>query len=665
MSLLAALALTLTAAAMEIQVAPDQPFPCVYLDDPLILEFRSDADVETRVALEAQREQEAPVKIDLGTFQVRGHGALWRKVSELPAHPGLYTLKFTVTTGDQSTTYERRFVWIERPFNGEPAPLVLGSGALDAMGLLAAQALPLRSVRLDAANGDAPRQAAAAKAVGFQVAVGLSTQEMPNPVVDAQNLVARLAGSASSWIIDPSGAPERLSGIVEGLRKANARPSISLIADDPGAIQALLAAAGQYDVREVVLRHAGPSTAEVRAFRDGVERSGYEGMPISVRIRPPEAPAAEWGPTIVRESLLCRAESVSATELSGYTLFTTTPEPGQTPGAAPGFAHLSAYIHRLRDAEAVGELSLGAGVRAPVFRNRGGWIIALWNENASGETTVPVGKATELRLTDTLNAPVEMPAAKDDALTISVGRNPVYLSGRDGSVVSTAASARAKTEAQAFVNNSAFRNAVPSEVLSIIQNLANAASPRVDHREFFALLRMFPYVEQRWQSGRLSRATAAPAIGALTRLCRALCVAEEEAKEPFVEPLQDMVSRASKSQSQYLTGTGSDGGSDRRGDWISAVVSELLADVEQLNDAGRINEAKAVASLAEWRALSLEAAAQGVLLSEAEPPLIEPPQEAAQEKPAQEKATKASSSEKSKGKTSSSKTSSKRTRSSR
>jgi hypothetical protein len=134
---------------------------------------------------------------------------------------------------------------------------------------------------------------------------------------------------------------------------------------------------------------------------------------------------------------------------------------------------------------------------------------------------------------------------------------------------------------------------------------------------------MFPVLEQQWHDGRLRRDVATPVMASIARMLRALSVVEQESGEPFIELLQETIARCGEYQSQYLTGTSGGTESHERADWLSAEISRLTTEAKALADAGRMIEAVGLASLAEWRARSLEFAVAAKPLGTPEPPRTE------------------------------------------
>jgi hypothetical protein len=195
----------------------------------------------------------------------------------------------------------------------------------------------------------------------------------------------------------------------------------------------------------------------------------------------------------------------------------------------------------------------------------------------------------------------------------------MYVSGKGGPLLATVARASARKEAEAFTKNPGFQKKLPPEFLELVKPIAAANFSRVDRVSFFALLRMFPVLEQKWHDGTLPRDIAVPAMASLSRLLRNLCVIEQDSNEPFIELLQDTIARCGDYQSQYLTSTGGSAEKHERADWLLAEVARLTAEAKALADNDRAIEAAGVASLAEWRARSLEFARNAAPLGAPEP----------------------------------------------
>ncbi len=628
MTIFIAIAMAVAAPAIHVQIAPDQPIPYVYVDDPVIVEFRASEAVSASVRAELSRSGAPSATIDLDVIRLRAQGVRWRTLDGVSSERGLYHARFTLDAGGQPFDVLTSFCRIDRPFNAPELPLTLRVADLSRRNLLAIQGVPLRHIRLDAASSELEEQTRLAVAAGLQVAVGVDAQTLSNPAAQAQDLAARMGPGVTRWEIDPTGAVEQLASLAAGLRQGNSRAPIVLTAYSTGDLSALLHAAAQYDVSGVMYRHPAPTASDLIAFRSAVEQAGYEGMPVSLLTKGRADGDPVQGPALVRQLLAYRAAGIVRTELEDTPLY------DEETGFSDAYPYLSAMMHRFRNAAPIGELALSAGVRAPVFRLGDTWILALWNSADARDVVVPVGNAAELRLTDALNNPLPLPAVADAGVAVAAGPVPTYLSGRGGSVLRQAAAECVRAEAQTLLAIPSFTAALPPEMVSLLQNLSKSNSGRIEHAEFFALLGLFPYVEQQWHASRLARTTAAPALAGLTRLARALCVLEEEGGDSFIAPLKAIIANSSEAQSLYVTNSGGKPSSSRRGDWVLAVVSGLVGEAERLNDEGRTNEAKALATVAEWRARALDVAARAIPLTEPEPAVaLAAPQPEASAKP--------------------------------
>ena len=278
-----------------------------------------------------------------------------------------------------------------------------------------------------------------------------------------------------------------------------------------------------------------------------------------------------------------------------------------------GYVMLSAYARRLDRGVYVGKLAVGSGGgQAHAFRIDDSWCVVFWGPESRADVTLDVGDATDLSLADVYNNPLSPPVVVDGSLRMDAGPTPAFLSGRGGPVLNNAARQAAKREAEAFAADEAVTAELPSDLAAIVAKVARNNGSRLDRPEFFALVRAFPYLERQWHSGQISQASAVAAMAGLSRLTRHLCVVEQESGEKFIEPLQDTLGRCSQFESLYLTQSRATNGQEVRGDWLLSEVDRLVAEAEALDRVGRSIEANALATMAEWRARSLEFAADAV-----------------------------------------------------
>jgi len=102
--------------AFDISLAPDQPMPFIYVDDPLIIEFSSDTDaeVEGRLLFRAAADG-AETECRLDKMLVRGGTEYWYAVHNAPENRGLFYLNAELTVNGEAMQFERRYCRIDRP----------------------------------------------------------------------------------------------------------------------------------------------------------------------------------------------------------------------------------------------------------------------------------------------------------------------------------------------------------------------------------------------------------------------------------------------------------------------------------------------------------------------------------------------------------------------
>jgi hypothetical protein len=288
------------------------------------------------------------------------------------------------------------------------------------------------------------------------------------------------------------------------------------------------------------------------------------------------------------------------------------------------YSTISAMAHRLNGYDYFAELPASPRVRGVVFRHGGAWLVALWANGQPAIHMLAVGNATGIMVTDANNNALPPPESQDGSLRMTLTAAPVYISGEGGPLLANVARFAARREADSFAKNKSFQRDLPSEIIELMKPIAAPNFSRVDRVSFFALLRVFPLLEQKWHDGTTPRETAAPAMASIERLLRHLCVIEQDSGEPFIELLQETVARCSDYQSQYLTSTGGASEKHERADWLLSEVARLTAEAKSLADAERGIEAVGVASIAEWRARSLEFAINAAPLGMPEPPRATP-----------------------------------------
>lgn len=598
--------LTSVCAGMTVglAVAPDQPIPHVYADDPLIIELQSDQDIEALVVLDVTPDYVGePIHLDVGAVPLRARGTFWKVVEGMPAERGRYTLDLSVKAGGESFATRTVCCRIDRPPADFALPVTVDVSQAAGRLLLALQGACVRNARLDA---DAPDLG---DRVAELVEKGLTPVVSLRATADAASLAA--AGAAvGKWEVGPLADDEQAGAVVAALHAAGVRTPVFGVVGDAVTAAALLRRGLGSEVDGFVLQTRRPAWEELVQFRSEMERAGYEGMRLAVRVENDPVVPPEEGPRLAQHVILAQAMGLVDTSISDALVLEEE--------FGPGFVYLSALAHRLGSASYVGNLRVEGAPRVQVFRDKEQWLLVVTCPGDAVDCPIPVGDAADMAAYDGRNNPLPAPAPVEGIISVRASDIPTFVAGKGGSVLGEAARNAVEAVAGGFLANEEFSKLLSSDVRDLVKKFDRENLGKYTRLDFLNLLRCFPHIEARWHDGEIPRYVAVPATASLARLCRALCTLEQERGEAFVEPLQNTLANCGQFQSQYLTSSAGTSDKRERPDWISREVDRLMDEAEGLNGEGRGIEACAVAAVAEWRSRALEIAAQAKPLGEPE-----------------------------------------------
>lgn len=628
------------AAAPEVYVAiaPDQPAPHIYIGDPLILEFRADRDCT--VSVEAEIRPDFPgdaVLVELGDIRLQANRPHWCTIDSVPDMRGRYFLTTRFKYPEGLPERAGAFCRIDRPVDDPAPPAAPICAAVDRLTpsqRLALLTAGVRAVRIDVTGESDYSKVDAALAVPFQVMVRL---RQAAPAL-CEAVARQWHDRVNCWQLDSGGSTDSFSAMAKGLRSGGTRSPIAAVVRDAATLKAMLDAGLGKTIDAVAVDPASGGEA-LREFRDAAERGGYERVEIQACVPSPAQDQPGGGPLLARQGLDLIASGASLLVIDSAIV-----AGDNTLG--PAFAYLDAVTHLLANASYVGPLNVEGGATVQVFRARDRWIAAAWCAAGEADAAIPSENATALDLHDARNNPVTCPQPVNGAIVLRAGAEPLFLAGKGGPVLQATALGEARKEAEAFCSSEEINTYVAKEAVEVVRkSTAAEGSKRAD---FLNLLQFFPYLGTQWHAGPVPRSVAVPALARLARLARALCVAEHERGEPFVEPLQSTLASCGQYQSRYLTGSAGPDEGHERPDWLLDEVSRLMAEAESLAGQGRAIEASAVGALAEWRAQALEISAKAEPLSA--PEKVKPAPEVKKEEPKPAEPPKKTASKKKTGK---------------
>ncbi|MBX3179190.1 MAG: hypothetical protein KF886_17685 [Candidatus Hydrogenedentes bacterium] len=599
----AAAALALLLAAVEITVSPDQPLAYSYVDDPFIVEIRSDAATvaNVEVILEPGAEGDAVrqvfPEVSLGPGIDR-----WCAVKNLPEIRGEW--RVTVRVGDGAAIEERQAAVyrIDRPAGAEPHPVYAWGDEISRDTLLALRAAAIDRVRVPASHPEPEVLFTGLAALGMQALVVLDDVE------NAARTGARLGelgcGAIARWELaaTPENAPA-LPAAIEALQALPCSLPVMLAIGDAADLDAVLAAVDVRDAEHLVLRGDAAGPDALALIRIAFQVRGIEAATLEY-LHAGEDPAG-----LLPACFEARARGAVRIGIPAR-LFVAD-------GALQsGIGYANTLAHAIPPAGFAAILPQPGAARARLFARGPAWTMALWSTGGDTEIALPWSESAPFTLRDAWGNPRTFGDPDGERWAGTAGASIQFLTGAGGPLLEAALVAETKSTVRAIL---ARRDLAPAWTEAQRETLAaagDAPDGETSRVHFFALLRGFPDIEDRWHAGRIPRPAAVGAMAELARLTRTLCRLEGARGATFIEPIQDTLARCDEFVSAYLTGATATPQARARGDWLVGEVRRLMDEVEWLLAAGAKAEADAVAALAEWRARGLEHAVKAGPLSD-------------------------------------------------
>ncbi len=583
---------------VEVRLAPDQPAPLFFIDEPLVVQVRADAATSVALDIEVDLPDGRRATWKPGPLALSPGRAQWLTMDGLPALRGPHV--FHIHTAPDADPVERTLARIDRPAPGGEASIVLAIASPSPSARYAAQCIgagiqfPLEWPALDA------EVTAFAHPDRGPIYVQITAFGGRHPR-SVEAAVAALAGRVDIWTVKGAISPR------ESIRESTAARGA-----DPGAAWA-------------------PRVAEAREVAGLVERGGAR-IPDAL-IAAPEAAAAIAG-AAARAGfermplILDLADDPTSVSLPGLLtrLMTGGLGPGrvalvpqgllETPeGFSGALAMLAATRRQLADAQSLGVFA-GAGENTV-------WILRL-GPSAAPDTWALVAAVSDP--TATLPAILPGDGAEWDVLdaygnslgdfgrpggrvAFPAGAGAWYARGHGGTLLREALAARVRALASAAMSYEGELATAASETAGALEVLARYELPAPARLQFFALLRALPAIEESWRRGLLETRDAIPMTRDLAAIAEALAILEQELEESLLEPLDNTLDTCAEWIARYPSASGNDPRDANRIAFLRGEVLRLADRARAWASAGRMTEAKSVAAIAEWRARSLEAAA--------------------------------------------------------
>lgn len=623
---------TLLLAAVEITVSPDQPLPFSYVDDPLIVEIRSDvtARADITIALESS-DGSAKVSQIFPATPLGPEINRWCALKEIPPLRGPWKVSVVVRADNGESAHEAQVYRIDRPANAYVHPLYAFGDTLNRETLLSLRGVGVNLVRIPAGQPDVAALLDELARLGMKAIVALGGEA--DAAKMAETLAKSQCASIERWEL--SATRENATGlkaVVERLQSLTCSLPISLSIRDAAEVPEILAAIAIPSLQHLVIGESAQGPGVLDGLRDDLAAQGVESPVLEYLY---ETNDADKFPPVFFDALSHRAIRV------GFPAALVL-EKGEL---RPGLSYLNGLAHGVPPAPFAGSLPQAGKARALLFASGKRWTLAYWSSGPGESIVVPWSADHPFTLSDSWNntSPVEAPEGGDWKSPAS--GEVRFLLGDGGPIIKATLLSQIKTTIRHILGEKTLEIAWNGEVRGALEAIVANPEGEQSRVHFFTLLRAFPEIEGRWHAGQLPRPVAVAALAHLADLSRTLCRLEAARDASFLEPLADTLARCEEYQSLYLTGATTTPQARARGDWLVQEVRRLMDEAESLAESEAKIEADAVAALAEWRARGLEFAAKAGSLSEQmelpkveEPKVEEPKPEVKKPEPSPKKA---------------------------
>ena len=594
--------LFLSFGQIQVMLAPDQPVPYVYSDEPLVIELVSPQDITCTLGVAiVSHERPDHLLTQDHTIQLLANRPRWITAGELPPRDGPHTVRTSITQGGVTTEHISTVHRIARVSVSNSIPFSVTTASLSEDLLWALRSLPAGTLRLDASAPDIREQVRRARdELGWGIELRVDDSILTREGT-LEGMVQSLSSYVNVWDVASSRGPSQTLEMAQAIRRALPNAAVHASTDDPQKLQTLLG----LDVRgDIAGAHVNTSRNALRAYARAAEGAGFEGFPLYATSHAVDGSAK--GDGTVRRLIEARAQhgsaDVEASSLYGEGSF------------GPGYDEVYGALRILAGSRYAGRLSLEAGQHAEFFRmwnsdsDGDAWVIAVWTDDSqNSKISLAMDGREDLEFLDRFGNGIPI-SFNDSGDVVLKSRGAVrYLRGQDSATLNQIAARSVRTSADALLTRPEFEPYFDVELKRVLKNLAGYEMGAKIRSDFLMLLRSMPVIEWQWHQRDVDRYSATSLLARLAELARYAAILEQQSGEKFLEPLEVTLAKCANYQQKAVAKWSR--GMDARTRWLNAEVSSLVGEARDLARFGRSIEASAVAAIAEWRARCLEVAA--------------------------------------------------------
>ncbi len=348
------------AGQIEVRLAPDQPVPAVYIDEPLVVEFRSPVDAACTVDLRVDVPGQETFRISLGDIRLAAGRPRWVSVDALPPLYGPHSVRILVREPDAEKEIHAQFHRIERPTMLDALPLCVNLDGFTEDLLYALRSVPIGALRLRAIDLDLFDEVKSARiAEGYGIHLRVDDAEDVD-LESLRGLARSIADGVGLWELSTSEGPLRLLDMARAIRSGARDAQVYAVVTDPAEFGEILSEDVYHEIEGAVLDAGGAELSSVEAFVPVAERAGFEKYPLRWVSG---AVTDDVGAHVVLQRVISAVSNgAAAVCLDAEDLY------GEE-GFGPLFDMLCAATRLLGPATSAGSIACGEDVRCEVFRD--------------------------------------------------------------------------------------------------------------------------------------------------------------------------------------------------------------------------------------------------------------------------------------------------------
>jgi len=597
MTILSLTALSLCIAGqVTVHLAPDQPLPLVSMDDPLVMEFVANADGAYTVDVTVTAEGHIPENLTLGTLNLQADRPYWTIVKGLTLRRGPHRVDTVVTSSkgnwESSGTVHR----IDRALGNTDSQIGISFKDGDLIHQRAVMEIPHNRLQWSGSLDN------------IEEFMLIFSGTEPDLHIDVHANTTSLAAteaakswgkSISEWHIPYGSNSVTFSSTSQAIWQGHPLAHINAYFTDPNGLGMMIRTEKTPALRGITIPYDTARRSNFSTFNAMAERTGVEKLPITLNVVEPAD-----SHSLVKTLFLSLTQPVKGISIPIAAI------QSQDHDLPQAFSYITRLAHISSQVRFVGTLAIDSDITGYVFRRKNpehpkNWSILAWTNAAPGHYEISVGNAPMMELQDILNNTLDTLTPIGETVSIPLDARPVWVQGDRGGIL-----AQVMKDAVDLSSTEAYMAILPKAVQDMVSNLQECDPASSKRLALFTLLRAFPELESSMQSRTVPSSVGVPVCAALARMVNALAVLEQETGTPFLEPTSKIRASVLEFQSAYRTRTATAGGTHERPGWLLAEVSRLLELSLEIEAEGRPIEASAIASLAEWRARSLDAYTQ-------------------------------------------------------